>query len=242
MLDKATGLNYMQQRYYDPGIGRFLSVDPVSTNASTGGNFSRYWYANNNPYRFTDPDGRYVCDGSVSGCKAFDQGLADVKKAAGAYAKNSPEGKAFARIVNFYGKAWSDNGVTVKVVSQAASASGGSAKLENGRSTITINLDASRTVARGNAALFRADVAGTVAHEGNHGQEHLRLGMPLTENQERWAEKRAALTEAWTFKGLNIDATWGTWTKAGGISSAAIQLEAEASTAAWCQQKQGGCP
>ena len=23
-----------------------------------GGNFNRYWYANNNPYRFTDPDGR----------------------------------------------------------------------------------------------------------------------------------------------------------------------------------------
>jgi YD repeat-containing protein len=26
--DAATGLTYMQQRYYDPGIGRFLSVDP----------------------------------------------------------------------------------------------------------------------------------------------------------------------------------------------------------------------
>jgi uncharacterized protein RhaS with RHS repeats len=50
----------MQQRYYDPGIGRFLSVDPVSTNANNGANFSRYWYGNNNPYRFTDPDGRLV--------------------------------------------------------------------------------------------------------------------------------------------------------------------------------------
>lgn len=48
----------MQQRYYDPQIGRFLSGDPVSTNASNGGNFNRYWYTNDNPYRFTDPDGR----------------------------------------------------------------------------------------------------------------------------------------------------------------------------------------
>ncbi len=50
------------QRYYDPGIGRFLSRDPVAANASTGANFNRYWYANNNPYRFTDPDGRAPLD------------------------------------------------------------------------------------------------------------------------------------------------------------------------------------
>jgi RHS repeat-associated protein len=58
--DTATDLTYMQQRYYDPGIGRFLSVDPVTADGNTGGNFNRYWYANNNPYKFTDPDGREV--------------------------------------------------------------------------------------------------------------------------------------------------------------------------------------
>jgi RHS repeat-associated protein len=57
--DSATGLSYMQQRYYDPGIGRFLSVDPVTANGNTGGNFNRYKYAANNPYKFIDPDGRY---------------------------------------------------------------------------------------------------------------------------------------------------------------------------------------
>jgi RHS repeat-associated protein len=57
-MDADTGLTYMQQRYYDPKVGRFLSADPVGVDASTGGNFSRYWYANNNPYKFTDPDGR----------------------------------------------------------------------------------------------------------------------------------------------------------------------------------------
>ncbi len=58
--DALTGLTYMQQRYFDPMIGRFLSVDPV-TATSTGGNFNRYWYANDNPYRFKDPDGRKAC-------------------------------------------------------------------------------------------------------------------------------------------------------------------------------------
>jgi RHS repeat-associated protein len=58
--DAATGLSYMQQRYYDPQIGRFLSVDPVTALSNPVGAFNRYWYANNNPYKFTDPDGRQV--------------------------------------------------------------------------------------------------------------------------------------------------------------------------------------
>lgn len=60
LYDAATGMVYMQQRYYDPAIGRFLSVDPVTADGNNGGNFNRYWYANNNPYKFTDPDGRFV--------------------------------------------------------------------------------------------------------------------------------------------------------------------------------------
>ena len=62
--DAATGFTYMQQRYYDPMIGRFLSVDPVTADSATGANFNRYWYANNNPYKFTDPDGRMICNRS----------------------------------------------------------------------------------------------------------------------------------------------------------------------------------
>src|SRR5690606_34657179 len=56
--DTATGLVYMQQRYYDPGIGGFLSVDPVTAYSNPVGQFNRYRYANNNPYKYTDPDGR----------------------------------------------------------------------------------------------------------------------------------------------------------------------------------------
>ena len=58
VMDGPTGLTYMQQRYYDATLGRFLSVDPVTANSGTGTNFNRYWYAANNPYKFTDPDGR----------------------------------------------------------------------------------------------------------------------------------------------------------------------------------------
>jgi RHS repeat-associated protein len=58
-MDVETGLTYMQQRYYDPLIGRFLSVDPVT--AYSKGDmrfFNRYVYAFNSPYTFRDLDGR----------------------------------------------------------------------------------------------------------------------------------------------------------------------------------------
>jgi len=48
----------MQQRYYDPIAGRFLSVDPIVTDANTGKGFGLYTYVDNNPYSKIDPDGR----------------------------------------------------------------------------------------------------------------------------------------------------------------------------------------
>lgn len=59
VTDSGTGLSYMQQRYYDPEVEAFLSIDPA---AATEVAFGRYYYANNNPYRFTDPDGRAAED------------------------------------------------------------------------------------------------------------------------------------------------------------------------------------
>ena len=60
-FDVDLGLSYMQARYYDPVIGRFYSNDPVdaATFISEGNiqGFNRYAYANNNPYRYTDPTG-----------------------------------------------------------------------------------------------------------------------------------------------------------------------------------------
>jgi len=46
-----TELQYFGARYYDPLLGRFLSIDPLK--------YGKNWYnyANNNPLKFTDPDG-----------------------------------------------------------------------------------------------------------------------------------------------------------------------------------------
>ena len=46
------------QRYYDPVIGRFDSVDAVTALQGGQQHFNRYDYAYDSPYKFTDPDGR----------------------------------------------------------------------------------------------------------------------------------------------------------------------------------------
>lgn len=44
--DPDSGLIYMQARYYDPTIGRFLSVDPHESKAASPAGFNRFAYAN----------------------------------------------------------------------------------------------------------------------------------------------------------------------------------------------------
>ena len=58
--DDVTGLTYFGARYYDPEIGRFLSVDPVGFVESNPMSFNRYAYVNNNPYKYVDPDGEFL--------------------------------------------------------------------------------------------------------------------------------------------------------------------------------------
>jgi|GEM_PF-1221004 len=60
--DPTTGLTYHQNRWYSAELGRFLSVDPVHFVEHNIHSFNRYAYANNNPMRFVDPDGRMGVD------------------------------------------------------------------------------------------------------------------------------------------------------------------------------------
>ncbi|WP_051311232.1 RHS repeat-associated core domain-containing protein [Zooshikella ganghwensis] len=55
--DRDLGLVYMQARYYDPVLGRFLAYDPAGVNPELPFTFNRYAYGNNNPYGYADPDG-----------------------------------------------------------------------------------------------------------------------------------------------------------------------------------------
>lgn len=56
--DDATGLSYMGARYYAPSLGRFTGIDPIDFQENNPHSFNRYAYANNNPYKYVDPDGK----------------------------------------------------------------------------------------------------------------------------------------------------------------------------------------
>ncbi|WP_198043783.1 RHS repeat domain-containing protein [Ketobacter nezhaii] len=58
--EKTLNVTYMQGRWYHPEMGRFLAVDPVWFVESSPMSFNRYAYVNNNPYKYVDPDGRYL--------------------------------------------------------------------------------------------------------------------------------------------------------------------------------------
>ncbi len=63
--DSVTGLDYYNARYYDPGVGQFLSVDSVQGNAR---GMDPYVYVGDDPESRTDPTGQQVQapDGSTS--------------------------------------------------------------------------------------------------------------------------------------------------------------------------------
>ncbi len=69
-FDTDLGLSYMQARYMDPALGRFMSNDPVGYIAANPVmSFNRYLYVNNNPYKYVDPDGELLANalGGIAG-------------------------------------------------------------------------------------------------------------------------------------------------------------------------------
>ena len=59
--DTETNYDYFGARYYDSGLGRWLTPDPLSDKYP---GWSPYNYGRNSPIRLIDPNGGYVVDGS----------------------------------------------------------------------------------------------------------------------------------------------------------------------------------
>ncbi|NJM61578.1 MAG: hypothetical protein HC849_17450 [Oscillatoriales cyanobacterium RU_3_3] len=57
VMDEGNGLDFMRSRFYDSGLGRFTSVDPIGINAGDT-NFYRYVFSN--PTQLNDPSGEFA--------------------------------------------------------------------------------------------------------------------------------------------------------------------------------------
>ena len=58
-------LIHMNGRVYDPGTGRFMSVDPIISNPADSQTLNPYAYVGNRPLSYTDPSGFDVVCGGV---------------------------------------------------------------------------------------------------------------------------------------------------------------------------------
>ncbi len=144
--ETRVGLVYLGARWYDPEIGRFLSVDPVSYDAANYDSFNRYAYANNNPYKYVDPDGRVAHIAIGAGVGALVQG--------GIYAATTD---------NFSWSGLAREAAIGAVVGGVTAAVPGSAAL--------LNVGNSAKIAAAGASATTIGAAGEVANQAIQGQD-----------------------------------------------------------------------
>lgn len=114
-----TGLTYMQARYYDPVIGRFYSNDPLPFRDIYS--FNRYAYVNNNPFRYTDPDGRKAVGrslGTIIGSWLHGENLEESTKSAAKTSISMGEGVKEAVSFTSAGIVLESVEITLKVINR----------------------------------------------------------------------------------------------------------------------------
>ena len=116
--DAESGLDYFGARYYTSAMGRMMSTDPgnLGANPANPQSWNMYGYSLNNPLRFTDPTGLYVCEDNTK-CKskndqAFAKSLADAQTAANKL--TGADQIEAQRAIDSYGAQDVDNGVNVR--------------------------------------------------------------------------------------------------------------------------------
>lgn len=253
VADVQTGLSYMQQRYYDPEVGLFLSVDPVSAFGDSDSGFNRYWYAFGNPYGFTDPDGRYACRNEAgSTCNETEQEVmvkyVGVMEEARDNMREGPAKDRLTKIVQAVGTANDGNGVILQFAHLKENTFG-----EQSGKTLRIDVDQISGYADGvakrngapSADVLGMVVAGVIGHEGSHYLDDRDIGRG---NAYPWSRAERELTEIRAYgvnSAMNKVMGLSTNLNSPGMTikqrSAAIRANATSSVDAACEKGGGGC-
>jgi RHS repeat-associated protein len=209
--DPDTALIYMQARYYDPAIGRFLSRDAVSSKIGDINYVNKYDYVGDNPIVRTDPTGNYICSGTKGECSAISGALADIQKAAEKMAAGIKGQQALTNVVKFYGKEGVANGVSVAF----GGAHGNNAETQTvGKETsITFNLKNIRLTGSFSGTSMKVELAAATAHEGQHGIDGQFFGPTYNKEQWRAAEKNAFMTQSYVNQAFNATSPYNLWEK-----------------------------
>jgi RHS repeat-associated protein len=179
-------LTYMHARYYSASLGRFLSVDPVldmekATHAPQMWN--RYAYVTDNPLRFTDPTGKYVCNGTDAECKTIEVGLGKMQEAADGLKKSDPRKAELNAVIAAYGKPGDAKTKISTVWANPRKPDGtpllGPGKLgQAGRSgNLFLSLTNIGIKAKGDSPTAFTILGGTMSHEGKHELQPAVVGL-----------------------------------------------------------------
>jgi RHS repeat-associated protein len=236
--DPDSGLVYMQARYYDPVVGRFLSPDPTGKKTE----FSEYAYVGDNPVNAVDPTGLFQCNDKAS-CESGTKLRNDFKKAQEHFKSDSPAYKSLAAGIKALGTENDGGAIVVTAVTKQGpttpNAVGWGGAPKGKVPTLTINLAALAQMPDNGDK--EASFAATGRHELQHVMDDMVKGdKPHDPTNEFWHEVRGVRAETPIWEGLGVNDPWQTWSSSGGLNMRAVYSEAEKSTNAYCPK--GVCP
>jgi RHS repeat-associated protein len=164
--DAETSLDFFGARYLSSAQGRFTSADPVNIlkqKLMDPQQWNMYAYVRNNPLRFRDPTGQYICSGTDKQCAAFEHTRQQ--------ALNSDHA-AERRGGSAYGDPGARNGVVVtfadRITSGKADRGGRVERTGTGIEANSADNTKVQAILRVTIQTDRVENLGTVAHEGSH--------------------------------------------------------------------------
>ena len=164
--DNETGLDYFGARYMSAPQGRFMSPDLLGGNIYDPQTLNKYSYVRNNPLRFTDPTGMYICendDGDTVECSAEDFANFEKSRQKGLKTNN----KDIIRAMEAYGDPNIDNGVRLRI-GDPGGGDTGNIRFDWDNNVDTPNGMRANLLITIRGGLNENDLMAAAAHEGVH--------------------------------------------------------------------------